>query len=118
MVGGPAEAYERVRPIIEGIAARYRGDPCAAHLGPDGAGHFLMAVFVSGHGLRGDMQGGAHGLLTEIQGAPGTLEVGGVHAGSPTACQPFSPSTSVHSISRPAPSALITVSVQSPLSGF
>ncbi|MFZ1663766.1 MAG: NADP-dependent phosphogluconate dehydrogenase, partial [Paracoccaceae bacterium] len=44
MVGGPAEAYEPVRDIIEAIAARYEGDPCAAHLGPDGAGHFVKTV--------------------------------------------------------------------------
>lgn len=44
MVGGPAESYERIRHIVEAIAARYEGEPCAAHLGPDGAGHFVKTV--------------------------------------------------------------------------
>ena len=38
MVGGPAESYATVRDIVEAVAAKYQGDPCAAHLGPDGAG--------------------------------------------------------------------------------
>ena len=61
MVGGPAEAYEPVRDIIEAIAARYEGDPCAAHLGPDGAGHFVKTVH---NGIEyGDMQ-----MIAEIWG--------------------------------------------------
>ena len=44
MVGGTGSSYSRVAPILEAIAARYEGDPCVAHLGPDGAGHFVKAV--------------------------------------------------------------------------
>ena len=44
MVGGTGSSYSRVAPILEAIAARYAGDPCVAHLGPDGAGHFVKAV--------------------------------------------------------------------------
>jgi len=44
MVGGKAESYVFIRDIIEAIAAKYQGDPCAAHLGPDGAGHFVKTV--------------------------------------------------------------------------
>ncbi len=44
MVGGPAESYEPIRDIIESIAATYQDSPCAAHLGPDGAGHFVKTV--------------------------------------------------------------------------
>ncbi|MGB5559213.1 MAG: NADP-dependent phosphogluconate dehydrogenase [Paracoccaceae bacterium] len=44
MVGGKAESYAVIRDIIEAIAAKYKGDPCAAHLGPDGAGHFVKTV--------------------------------------------------------------------------
>ncbi|MEM0948852.1 MAG: NADP-dependent phosphogluconate dehydrogenase [Pseudomonadota bacterium] len=68
MVGGPAGAYERVRPIIEGIAARYQGDPCAAHLGPDGAGHFVKTVH---NGIEyADMQliAEVYGMLRDGQG--------------------------------------------------
>ena len=61
MVGGPADTYERVRDIIEAIAAKFRGDPCAAHLGPDGAGHFVKTVH---NGIEyGDMQ-----MIAEIWG--------------------------------------------------
>ena len=44
MVGGPEASYEPIRPIVEAIAAKYRGEPCAARLGPDGAGHFVKTV--------------------------------------------------------------------------
>lgn len=61
MVGGPAEAFARVRAILEAIAARYEGAPCAAHLGPDGAGHFVKTVH---NGIEyGDMQ-----MIAEIWG--------------------------------------------------
>ncbi len=44
MVGGKQESYEEIRDIIEAIAAKYEGEPCAAYLGPDGAGHFVKTV--------------------------------------------------------------------------
>ena len=44
MVGGTSSSYSRVAPILEAIVARYEGDPCVAHLGPDGAGHFVKTV--------------------------------------------------------------------------
>jgi len=44
MVGGLSESYEVIRDIIEAIAAKYKGKPCAAHLGTDGAGHFVKTV--------------------------------------------------------------------------
>jgi 6-phosphogluconate dehydrogenase len=44
MVGGTGSSYSRVAPILEAIAARYEDDPCVAHLGPDGAGHFVKTV--------------------------------------------------------------------------
>ena len=44
MVGGTAESWTRLRPLLEPIAARFNGDPCAAHMGPDGAGHFVKTV--------------------------------------------------------------------------
>jgi 6-phosphogluconate dehydrogenase len=30
MPGGPKEAYERVRPLLEVVAAKVNGDPCVA----------------------------------------------------------------------------------------
>jgi 6-phosphogluconate dehydrogenase len=44
MAGGAAEDYGRVRPIFEAIAAKVDGEPCCAHLGPDGAGHFVKML--------------------------------------------------------------------------
>jgi 6-phosphogluconate dehydrogenase len=44
MVGGSAEAYEAVRPLLESVAARVDGVPCCAHVGPDGAGHYVKTV--------------------------------------------------------------------------
>ena len=44
MVGGTSESYEPIREVVEAIAARHEGDPCAALVGPDGAGHFVKTV--------------------------------------------------------------------------
>ncbi len=44
MPGGPREAYERLRPILEAIAAKTESGPCVTYVGPDGAGHFVKMV--------------------------------------------------------------------------
>ena len=44
MPGGPKEAYERVRLILEASAAKVNNDPCVAWLGPGSAGHFVKMV--------------------------------------------------------------------------
>lgn len=44
MVGGSDHSWRQLRPMAEAIAAKYKGDPCVAHLGPDGAGHFVKTV--------------------------------------------------------------------------
>jgi 6-phosphogluconate dehydrogenase len=44
MPGGSVEAYATVGPIFETIAAQVDGQPCAVHVGPDGAGHFVKMV--------------------------------------------------------------------------
>ncbi len=44
MPGGPPEAYERVRPILESVAAQVDGQPCVAYLGPRSAGHYVKMV--------------------------------------------------------------------------
>src|SRR5690606_31837290 len=50
-----------IRDIIEAIAAKYQGEPCAAHLGTDGAGHFVKTVH---NGIEyGDMQ-----MIAEVWG--------------------------------------------------
>ncbi|QCW51760.1 NADP-dependent phosphogluconate dehydrogenase [Nocardioides dongxiaopingii] len=44
MVGGSDRAYERLGPIMESIAAHVDGEPCCAHVGEGGAGHFVKMV--------------------------------------------------------------------------
>jgi len=44
MPGGPRDAYERVRPIFEAIAAKVHDEPCVAWLGPGAAGHYVKMV--------------------------------------------------------------------------
>jgi len=44
MPGGLKEAYERVKPILEAVAAIVNGDPCVTYLGPLSAGHFVKMV--------------------------------------------------------------------------
>ena len=44
MPGGPKEAYERVRPILEAAAAHVAGDPCVTYLGRGSAGHYVKMV--------------------------------------------------------------------------
>ncbi|OAN80509.1 phosphogluconate dehydrogenase (NADP(+)-dependent, decarboxylating) [Sulfitobacter sp. EhC04] len=44
MVGGTDHSWTQLQPMLEAIAARFEGEPCVAHLGPDGAGHFVKTV--------------------------------------------------------------------------
>lgn len=44
MPGGNEDAYARVAPVFEEIAAKFRGEPCVAYLGPGGAGHYVKMV--------------------------------------------------------------------------
>lgn len=44
MPGGIIEAYERVRPIFEAIAAEVDGEPCVTYLGNGSAGHYVKMV--------------------------------------------------------------------------
>lgn len=44
MMGGSAESWAHLAPILRAIAARHEGDPCVDRMGPDGAGHFVKTV--------------------------------------------------------------------------
>ena len=44
MPGGEKAAYEEVRNILETIAAKAKGEPCCAYIGPEGAGHYVKMV--------------------------------------------------------------------------
>ncbi|SLJ93021.1 NADP-dependent phosphogluconate dehydrogenase [Salegentibacter salarius] len=60
MPGGSLEAYKQLGPFLEKIAAKDKnGNPCCAHIGPDGAGHFVKMLH---NGIEyGEMQ-----LIAEI----------------------------------------------------
>ncbi|MHA2938826.1 decarboxylating NADP(+)-dependent phosphogluconate dehydrogenase [Vibrio sp. RC27] len=55
MPGGSPEAWETVKPILQGISAKTdKGEPCCDWVGNDGAGHFVKMVH---NGIEyGDMQ--------------------------------------------------------------
>ena len=44
MPGGARAAYDRLRPVLESIAATTESGPCVTYVGPDGAGHFVKMV--------------------------------------------------------------------------
>ena len=44
MPGGSAEAWVTLGPILRSIAAVAEGEPCVAHVGTDGAGHFVKMI--------------------------------------------------------------------------
>jgi len=54
MPGGPLEAWESVKDVLQAISAHVDGEPCCDWLGEDGAGHFVKMVH---NGIEyGDMQ--------------------------------------------------------------
>ncbi len=44
MVGGTDHRWTQLKPILTAISAKFEGDPCVDHLGPDGTGHFVKTV--------------------------------------------------------------------------
>jgi 6-phosphogluconate dehydrogenase len=44
MPGGTIDGYEKMRPILEAIAARVNGEPCVTYIGPGSAGHYTKMV--------------------------------------------------------------------------
>ncbi len=40
----PKHAWKRVEKILLDISAKFEGEPCAALMGPDGAGHFVKTI--------------------------------------------------------------------------
>ncbi|MBE8470375.1 NADP-dependent phosphogluconate dehydrogenase [Streptomyces justiciae] len=68
MVGGSTESYAVLGPLFESISAHVDGEPCAAHIGTDGAGHFVKMVH---NGIEyADMQliAEAYDLLRQVAG--------------------------------------------------
>ncbi|MEM7380293.1 MAG: NADP-dependent phosphogluconate dehydrogenase [Bacteroidota bacterium] len=44
MPGGSREAYKEVKPVFEAVAAKFKGEPCVAYLGPKSAGNYVKMV--------------------------------------------------------------------------
>jgi 6-phosphogluconate dehydrogenase len=44
MAGGTPKAWARVENILLDISAKFNGEPCAALVGPEGAGHFVKTI--------------------------------------------------------------------------
>jgi 6-phosphogluconate dehydrogenase len=44
MPGGPKDAYDRLRPILDKIAARTEDGPCSTYVGAGAAGHYVKMV--------------------------------------------------------------------------
>ncbi|WP_445382469.1 NADP-dependent phosphogluconate dehydrogenase [Robiginitalea sp. IMCC43444] len=44
MPGGSKEAYQEIQPVFEAVAAKYKGAPCVAYLGPKSAGNYVKMV--------------------------------------------------------------------------
>jgi 6-phosphogluconate dehydrogenase len=68
MPGGDRDAYEKIRPIWEAIAAKVDDGPCVTYIGPGGAGHFVKMVH---NGIEyGDMQliAEAYDLMRRVLG--------------------------------------------------
>lgn len=54
MPSGDREAYEKIKPYLDAIAAKAEGESCAAYIGSEGSGHFVKMVH---NGIEyGDMQ--------------------------------------------------------------
>ena len=77
MVGGSETAWQRLRPLLEPIAAKAGDEACVDHIGTDGAGHFVKMVH---NGIEyGMMQSFAEGyeIMTAsgiVEDVPGTFE--------------------------------------------
>ena len=68
MPGGDPEAYKEIAPMFTKIAAQVADGPCCAHVGPDGAGHYVKMVH---NGIEySDMQliGEAYHILRQAGG--------------------------------------------------
>ena len=44
MPGGDVEAYKKLSPMLEAIAAKVKGEPCTAYMGSGAAGHYVKMV--------------------------------------------------------------------------
>ena len=68
MPGGAAEVYPEIQPVFEAVAARYKGKPCVAYLGPGSAGNYVKMVHNGiEYGLM-QLTGECYQLLAQVGG--------------------------------------------------
>jgi len=70
MVGGTDHSWTQLKPVLQAISAKFKGDACVDHIGPDGAGHFVKTVH---NGIEyADMQAIAeiYALLRDVDSWP------------------------------------------------
>ena len=70
MVGGTDHSWQKLKPVLQAISAKFNGDACVDHLGPDGAGHFVKTIH---NGIEyADMQAitEIYALLRDVGGWP------------------------------------------------
>eukprot|EP00741_Cyanophora_paradoxa_P022486 tig00021464_g21712.t1 len=68
MPGGPKDAYDRIKPILDKVAAQVDDGPCVTYIGPGGAGNYVKMIH---NGIEyGDMQliGEAYDILKTVGG--------------------------------------------------
>lgn len=68
VAGGSSTAWRTVRPYFLAVAARAGGRPCAAWLGPDGAGHFAKMVHNGIEYALMELIGETHAFLERLLG--------------------------------------------------
>jgi 6-phosphogluconate dehydrogenase len=69
MAGGSVEDWTRLAPVLQAIAARAEdGTPCADHMGPSGAGHFVKAVHNGIEYADTEMIAEVYGIMRDGQG--------------------------------------------------
>ena len=44
MPGGDQDAYQKMKPVLEAVAAKVDGEPCVTYIGPGASGHFVKMV--------------------------------------------------------------------------
>ncbi|WP_315925034.1 NADP-dependent phosphogluconate dehydrogenase [Mesorhizobium sp. SP-1A] len=80
MAGGTEESWRRVENVLTAISAKFKGEPCAAWLGPDGAGHFVKTIHNSIEYADMQMIAEIYGILRDGLGM-GAKEIAPIFAG-------------------------------------
>ena len=72
-VGGPADAYERLGPVLEPVADVVDGRPCCAHVGTGASGHFAVLAREAATLVGAALVVEHRALLQAVGGAPAAV---------------------------------------------